>query len=59
MKYVISIQIKAPDDGFNAKIIKQVSKVISKPLTHIFNLTFTTGIIPEQIKMSLVTPIYI
>ena len=46
------------DDGFNAKIIKQVSKVISKPLTHIFNLTFTTGIIPEQIKTSLVTPIF-
>jgi hypothetical protein len=46
------------NDGFNAKIIKQVSKVISKPLTHIFNLTFTTGIIPEQIKTSLVTPMF-
>ena len=45
-------------DGFNAKIFKQVGKVISKPLTHIFNLTFTTGIIPEQIKTSLVTPIF-
>ena len=45
-------------DGFNAKIIKQVSKVISKPLTHIFNLIFTAGIIHEQIKTSLVTPVF-
>jgi hypothetical protein len=32
---------------------------ISKPLAHIFNLTFTTGIIQEELKIALVTPIYI
>jgi retron-type reverse transcriptase len=35
-----------------------VSNEVSKPLAHIFNLTFTTGIIPEQIKTSLVTPVF-
>ena len=45
-------------DGLSARTIKQVSKEVSKPLAHIFNLTFTTGIIPEQIKTSLVTPVF-
>jgi hypothetical protein len=45
-------------DGLSARTIKQVRKEVSKPLAHIFNLTFTTGIIPEQIKTSLVTPVF-
>jgi hypothetical protein len=35
-------------DEINAKIIKTVETDISQPLTHIFNLSFTTGFIPEQ-----------
>jgi hypothetical protein len=31
---------------------------ISSVLCHIFNLTFTTGIIPDQLKVSQVTPIH-
>ena len=45
-------------DGLSARTIKQVSNEVSKSLAHIFNLTFTTGIIPEQIKTSLVTPVF-
>lgn len=45
-------------DGLSAKIIQCVGNEISKPLAHIFNLTFTTGIIPEELKIALVTPIY-
>ena len=35
-------------DGINANITKITAKEISKPLTHIFNLSFSTGIIPDK-----------
>ena len=44
-------------DGINPKVIKQTGNCISKPLCHIFNLTFSTGVIPKELKMSLVTPV--
>ena len=45
-------------DGIKAKMIKLIAKEISIPLTHIFNLTFQTGTIPDNLKKALVTPIY-
>ena len=45
-------------DGINASILKAISKIISKPLTHIFNLTFQLGIIPDKLKIALVTPTF-
>ena len=45
-------------DGINANIIKVVAKEISEPLTHIFNLSFSSGIIPDNVKIALVTPIF-
>ena len=45
-------------DGINPKVIKQTVNYISKPLYHIFNLTFSTGVIPKELKMSLVTPVF-
>ncbi|CAB3997091.1 Hypothetical predicted protein [Paramuricea clavata] len=45
-------------DEINAKIIKTVATDISQPLTHIFNFSFATGFIPEQLKLALVTPIF-
>ena len=45
-------------DGINAKIIKIIAKEISKPLTHIFNLSFLSGIIPDNLKVALITPIF-
>ena len=45
-------------DEISPKIAKQLGKHISKPLAHIFNLSFQTGIIPEEIKTSLVVPVY-
>ena len=45
-------------DGYSAKILKDIYKEISKPLTHIFNPVFITGIIPDQMKIALVTPIF-
>ena len=45
-------------DDISTKIIKHIAKDISKPLTHIFNLTFLHGVIPEDLKKALVTPIF-
>jgi hypothetical protein len=45
-------------DDLSAKIIKIVAKEMSEPLTQIFNQTFLTGNIPQELKIALVTPIY-
>ena len=45
-------------DGISTNIVKLIAKEISKPLTHIFNLTFSTGIIPDNLKVALITPIF-
>jgi hypothetical protein len=45
-------------DGISSNIAKLIAKEISKPLTHIFNLTFSTGIIPDNLKVALITPIF-
>jgi hypothetical protein len=45
-------------DNFSNKIIKLSATEIAKPLTHIFNLTFKNGIIPEKLKLAIVTPIF-
>ena len=52
-------QNKSPGyDNISSKIIKLTAKNISEPLTHIFNTTFLTGIIPDKLKIALVTPIF-
>ena len=45
-------------DEINSKVMKYVAQYISMPLSHIFNLTFETGKIPDDLKVALVTPVY-
>ena len=45
-------------DGISSKIIKIIAEEISKPLVHIFNLTFSIGTIPDSLNVALVTPIF-
>ena len=40
------------------KVIKFVAPYVSVPLTHIFNLIFGTGKIPNDLKVALITPVY-
>ena len=44
-------------DGITTNIAKLIAKEISKSLKHIFNLTFLTGIVPNNLKVALITPI--
>jgi hypothetical protein len=50
--YVIYIQGKlaAGVDGITDRVIKQRIKYIKKPLAHIHNVSFESGIFPERLK---------
>ena len=39
-------------------IVKFSAKEISEPLTHVFNLTFSSGVIPDDLNVALITPIF-
>ena len=45
-------------DNVGNYIIKKVGKEIVKPLTNIFNLSLSTGIVPDKLKTPKVIPIY-
>ena len=48
----------AGHDDIGNFVIKKVVDEISSPLTEIFNLSLTTGKVPEQLKTAKVIPIY-
>jgi hypothetical protein len=45
-------------DGISSQVIKTVATEISEPFSHVFNLAFLTGTIPDDLKIALVTPIF-
>lgn len=45
-------------DGFNKKIITSVFENILPSITHIINKSFITGILPEEIKIAKLIPLY-
>lgn len=45
-------------DDFKPGIIKQVIPYIVKPLTHLCNISFNTGIFPDKLKIAKVKPIF-
>lgn len=61
---IISIINKLPKnsapgiDGIPTKIIQNNSYKIAAPLTHIINLSLSSGIVPDQTKLARVTPIF-
>ena len=52
-------QMKSPGhDNIGNNIIKRIAKEISKPLAIVFNLSITTGKVPNHLKSAMVIPIY-
>lgn len=50
---------KASNDSFlNAKLLKRHINTLNLPLTHIFNLSIETGVVPTCLKIAKVVPIY-
>ena len=45
-------------DSFLTSVVKSVSNHIADPLTHIFNLSFISGVFPGKLKIAKVTPIF-
>ena len=45
-------------DGISAKLLKDAAHNIAGPLVYIFNLSFRTGIFPDDWKLARVTPVF-
>ena len=45
-------------DNISMNMIKQSIEFISKPLTHIINLSIVDGIVPDQMKIARVIPVF-
>ena len=48
----------AGNDNIGNFVIKRVANEIAKPLASIFNLSITTGIVPQKLKIAKVIPIF-
>lgn len=46
------------NNGLDMALIKDTIEGVVKPLTYIFNLSFTTGIFPNGMKTAKVIPLY-
>ena len=50
---------KTPDyDNINVNVVKKVYRESKAPLMHIFNLSLSTGIFPNKLKIAKVSPIF-
>ena len=45
-------------DEILPKVVKKIAKHIIRPLTHLYNQSFLTGIIPNDLKIAIVTPVF-
>ena len=45
-------------DELGPKIIKSLGDIIAHPLSFVYNLSFTCGIVPDDLKISKVIPSY-
>ena len=45
-------------DGITLPILKHIFQIIANTLTHLINLSLQNGIVPNEIKIAKVTPIY-
>ena len=45
-------------DNISSKLLKQILPEISRPLTHIINLSLKTGYVPNFMKESIIVPIF-
>jgi hypothetical protein len=45
-------------DGLSTKLLKRVALEISRPMSHVFNLSLQNGIFPKKLKTSRTVPIF-
>ena len=54
---LIASKSPGPDD-IGPRLIKESAPALCQPLVYIFNLSFTTGIVPDKLKTAGVIPIF-
>ena len=45
-------------DSIGPRLLKEVINEIIDPLVYLFNLSFSTGLVPESLKLAKVIPVY-
>ena len=45
-------------DGISTNVVKKIIHYISYPLKHIFNLSLSTGVVPDNLKRAKIIPVY-
>ena len=45
-------------DDYKPKIIKRAAAFLAAPLVHIINISFQTGVVPDELKYAHITPIF-
>jgi len=45
-------------DNFGPILVKEMASQIIEPLLYIYNLSFSTGVVPDKLKVTKVIPIY-
>jgi len=45
-------------DNIGSKLVKDNVSVLVDPLIHLFNLSITTGVVPDKLKLAKVIPVY-
>ena len=45
-------------DGLSAKILKQIISFVKLPLAHVFNRSLACGVVPNELKLAKVLPLF-
>ena len=56
--FSLKINKSAGYDDVNYNVVKPIFEYISKPLKYIFNLSISTGVFPDSLKIAKITPIF-
>lgn len=51
-------EVKSGGDGITSEIIKNNHQFLLKPLTHIINLIFCSGVFPDALKNAIIVPVF-
>ena len=54
----IKLKSSTGHDKLSNKLVKEIIQPIARPLTHIFNLSLSTGVVPDIFKLAKVIPIF-
>ena len=45
-------------DNISVDLVKECAQLISNPLTHIINLSIVSGVVPDEVKVARVIPLF-